>query len=189
MPGLRLAFADESNKGNGTMTTLRTTAAPAGSGATPIIRPRTPAGPARRRRRPTLVAAGLLVAGPLALLGAAGPARADGDGLEVGNGRLASHGTDVHVPVTYRCDLGQTAGVGIFLTQGGRGRSSVFGGAGSGQRPCTGDSETVDLTIHTGTGHFRQGRASVSISLFITGSASADKQFTHTESIRLNPCE
>lgn len=169
------------------MTTLRTTAPPTVSGETPIIR--TPAGPAHRRRRPTLVAAGLVIAGPLALLGAAAPARADADELDVGSGRLTNQGTDVHVPVTYQCDEGQTAGVGIFLTQDSHDRSSVFGGAGSGQRPCTGDTETVDLTIHTGTGHFRQGRASVSVSLFITGSASADKQSTHTERIRLNPCD
>jgi hypothetical protein len=171
------------------MNTLRTTTPPTATGETPIARPRTPTALAHRLWRPTLVMAGMVIACPLALLGTAGPARADGDELEVGNGRLANHGTDVHVPVRYQCEEGQTAGIGIFLTQDDHGRPSVYGGAGSGQRPCTGDTETVNLTIHTGTGHFRQGRASVSVSLFITGSASADRQSTRTESIRLNPCE
>lgn len=106
--------------------------------------------------------------------------------LRIGNGKLFSHGAEIQIPVGYRCEEGKTAGVGVFLTQVNHHGPAVVGGAGSGQRPCTGETETVTLTIPAGSGHFRRGAASVSVSLFTSGPGTPDKTQQLTEDIRLD---
>lgn len=138
-----------------------------------------------RRRLRALT--GAAVAGSFALLAIAAPANADGgDVLRTGSGRLLSHGAEVQVRVSYRCEEGRIAGVGIFLTQASRHGPAVFGGAGSGQRSCTGETESVILTVRAGSGHFRRGSASETMSLFTSAPGTPDETGQLTETIRLD---
>lgn len=148
------------------------------------VAPSAPDDGARHRSR-TLTSAA--VAGTFALLTIAAPAHADGaEVLRTGNGRLLSHGAEVQLRVSYHCEEGRNAGVGIFLTQANRHGPAASGGAGSGQRPCTGGTETVTLTIPAGSGRFRPGSASASVSLFTSGPGSPDELGHITENIRLD---
>ncbi|MCZ9882978.1 hypothetical protein [Arthrobacter sp. B2a2-09] len=144
--------------------------------------PATPNGSRHRRS----ILTGVALAGSLSLLTIAAPAHADGgDGLRTGSGKLLGHGTEVQVPVSYRCEEGQNAGVGIILTQATRHGPAVFGGAGSGQRACTGEDEIVTLTIPAGNGHFKPGAASITVSLFTSNPGTPGKAVQVTKNIHL----
>ena len=152
-----------------------------------VAGPGRPAAPTDGLRRRLRTLTGAAVAAAFALLTIAPPANANGgDVLRTGSGRLLSHGAEVQVRVSYRCAEGRTAGVGIFLTQANRHGPAVIGGAGSGQRPCMGNTETVTLTLFAGSGHFRPGCASAAVSLFTSGSGTPDEAEQLTESIRLD---
>lgn len=126
------------------------------------------------------------LAGSLALFPFAAPAHAEGaDVLRAGNGKLFSRGAQVEIPVSYRCEEGRTAGVGIFLTQADYHGAEVVGGAGSGPRPCTGETETVTMTVPAGNGHFRRGAASASLALVTSGAGTPDETEQFTADIRL----
>jgi hypothetical protein len=129
---------------------------------------------------------GAAVAASFALLTMAVPAYADSDdSLRIDSGKLHNHGAEVQVRVSYHCEEGRSAGVGIFLTQATRHGPAVSGGAGSGQRPCTGETETVTLTIPAGSGHFRPGCAAASVTLFTSRPGTPDTTGQLTENTRL----
>ncbi|MDQ0756617.1 hypothetical protein [Arthrobacter sp. B3I4] len=143
---------------------------------------RRPAGP--RPRLTTL--AGTVIAGVLGLLAAASPAQADpGESLQVRGGKLLGSGAEVQVRVSYQCQVGAQAGVGVFLTQDGH-HAAVYGGAGSGQRPCTGETQKLTMTIPAGSGRFHPGCASVTVSLFTRGPGTPDSIEQLVDDIRLD---
>lgn len=119
-----------------------------------------------------------------ALLAAAVPAHADDDGnpVSVEAATLRSHGAEVQVRFTYRCDEGRSAGVGIVLSQAAPSGPDVVGGAGTGQHPCTGETETVTLTLPAGSGRFTSGAAAAAVSLFTSAPGTPDtiEQFSST---------
>lgn len=122
-----------------------------------------------------------------AMLASAAPAQAEsGDPLRIESATLRSHGEEVRVRVSYQCDEGLSAGVGIFLSQETRSGQAVSGGAGSGQRPCTGETETVTLTLPAGSGHFSARDAAISVSLFTSGPGTADTIEQRTDTIHLH---
>lgn len=121
-----------------------------------------------------------------AMLASATPAQAEsGDPLRIESATLRGHGEEVRVRVSYHCEEGLSAGVGIFLSQENRSGQAVSGGAGSGQRPCTGETETVTLTLAAGSGHFSARDAAISVSLFTSGPGTADSIEQRTDTIRL----
>ena len=135
------------------------------------------------RRRQLLAALSGCVAFGGALLAAADPARADdGAPVSIEAAALRSHGADVRVRLSYRCDEGRSAGVGIVLTQATPSGPDVVGGAGTGQRPCTGETETVTLTLPATGGRFASGETSAAVSLFTNAPGTPDtiEQFTTT---------
>lgn len=147
--------------------------------------PRVPPDDGRRHRLSRL--AGAAIAGTFALLTIAAPVNADGEAsLRRVSGTLHGHGAEAQVRVSYRCEEGRTAGVGILLTQANRHGPRVDGGAGSGQRPCTGETETVTLTVSAGSVHYRRGPASVTVSLFTSGPGTPYETTQLTETIRLD---
>jgi hypothetical protein len=130
-----------------------------------------PTGPRRRQLTP----AGTVVASALALLAIAAPAQASaGEALQIKSGKLIGLGTEVQVRISYQCQVGQQAGVGIFLNQTDR-HDAVSGGAGSGQRPCTGGTQELTLIIPAGSDRFHPGCASATVSLFTSGPGTPDK--------------
>lgn len=136
-----------------------------------------------RSRRGTAAA----VAGAVGLLTIVAPAHAgSSEVLGTGSGRLLGHGAEVQVRVSYQCEEGLNAGIGIFLTQTNRHGPEVVGGAGSGQRPCTGGPQTVTLTIPARSSHFRPGSASAAVSLFTSASGTPGAAGQLTENIRLD---
>lgn len=135
----------------------------------------------RRPRHGRTTLAGAVTAVAFALLAGAAPAQASaGEALQINGGKLLGDGTDVRVRVSYQCEVGLTAGLGIFLTQTDNQGPDVYGGAGSGQLPCTGETETVTLTIPAGSGRFHPGCADATVSLFTRAPGTADniEQFT-----------
>lgn len=132
----------------------------------------------------------VLLTGALVLLPAAAPAGAattEDHDLSLSNGRVARHGTEVRVWVSYRCDEGRTAGVGVFLTQNREDGPAAVGGAGSGQRPCTGETETVQLTVDAGKVRFHRGSASAAVALFISAPGTTGVTDQLSQEIRLRP--
>lgn len=128
---------------------------------------------------------GSVVAVALMLLAVAVPARADaGESLGLEGGELFGHGARVQVRVSYECPVGQTAGVGIFLTQNEPGHAA-YGGAGSGPLSCTGETDEVVLTVPAGSGHFVPGCAAATVSLFTSGSGSPDNLKQRSGDLRL----
>lgn len=126
-------------------------------------------GRSRRRLLTFPVAAGVAFSAFVAPLAVASPARADDGDLRVGRARLSEDGRTVQVRVRYECEEGRTAGVGIFLTQEIDNGSLAQAGAGSGQRPCTGETETVRLTVSAGKVAFERGTATINVSLYVSG--------------------
>lgn len=152
--------------------------------------------PRRSTRLRTRTLAALALAGSLVLVAVPGAAMADTAGggpadgalLDVSHGRLLDDGAQVRVRVTYRCEKGQTAGVGIFLQQEDEeSGSTVYGGAGSGQRRCTGQPETVRLVIDASDSQFSRGSAAAAVSLFVSGPSSAGKSVNVSDEIWLRP--
>lgn len=136
--------------------------------------------PPRKRRMVALTGAAVLCG---SLFAAADPARADdGAPVSIEAAALRSHGADVRVRLSYRCDEGRSAGVGIVLSQATPSGPDVVGGAGTGQRPCTGETETVTLTLPATGGRFASGEASAAVSLFTNAPGTPDtiEQFTTT---------
>jgi hypothetical protein len=133
--------------------------------------------------------AGTAIAGVFALLVMAAPAHADAgdahEALRINGARLSGPGAEVRVRVSYQCQEGQTAGIGIFLTQPDSHAPAVFGGAGSGQRPCTGEAQQVTLSIHAGSGRFNPGCAAATVSLFVSGPGAPAKTELLADDIRL----
>lgn len=115
--------------------------------------------------------AGAVVATGFGLLAAA-PAQAEsGEALQIRSAKLL--GAEVHLRVSYQCQVGQQAGVGIFLNQEGH-HAAAYGGAGSGQRPCTGETQKLTVVVPAGSGRFHPGCASVTVSLFTSGPGTPD---------------
>ncbi|WP_432396573.1 hypothetical protein ACRQ5B_02350 [Pseudarthrobacter sp. L19] len=119
-----------------------------------------------------------------AMLAAAVPAHADDDGNPVNlkAATLRGHGAEVQVRFSYRYDEGRSAGIGIVLSQAAEPGPDVVGGAGSGQHPCTGETETVTLTLPAGGGRFTSGEAAAAVSLFTSAPGTPDtiEQFSST---------
>ena len=142
---------------------------------------------AQRRRVKNL--AGPVLAGVFALAAIASPARADAgdvrDALWMSGGKLNGSGTELQVRVSYQCEEGQTAGVGIFLSQADSHGATASGGAGSGQRPCKGGTEHVTLTVNAGSAHFHPGCAAVTVSVFISGPGSQNRIEQLADEVRL----
>lgn len=137
----------------------------------------------RKTRLAALTGATVLCGGMLA---SATPAQAEpGDPLRIESATLRSHGEEVRVRVSYQCGEGLSAGVGVFLSQETRSGPAVSGGTGSGQRPCTGETETVTLRLPAGSGHFSARDAAISVSLFTSGPGTADRIEQLTDTIRL----
>ncbi|MET1065139.1 MAG: hypothetical protein ABWX85_09230 [Arthrobacter sp.] len=140
-----------------------------------------------RYRLNTLV--GTVIAGFFVLFVVAAPAHADAgearESLRISGARLSGLGAEVRVHVSYHCQEGQTAGVGVFLTQTGGQTPAVFGGAGSGQRPCTGEAQQVTLSIRAGSGRFNPGCAAATVSLIVSGPGAPDKTELLADDIRL----
>lgn len=139
-------------------------------------------GPLRRRRLLKALTGCVALGG--AMLAAAVPAHADDDGNPVSleAATLRSHGAEVQVRFSYRCDEGRSAGVGIVLSQAAAPGPDVVGGAGTGQHPCTGEAETVTLTLPAGGGRFTSGEAEAAVSLFTSAPGTPDTidQFSST---------
>jgi len=139
-------------------------------------------GPVRRRRLLSALTGCVALGG--ALFAAAVPAHADDDGhpVSVEAATLRGHGAEVQVRFSYRCDEGRSAGVGIVLSQAAGSGPGVVGGAGTGQHPCTGETETVTLTLPAGGGRFTSGEASAAVSLFTSAPGTPDtiEQFSST---------
>lgn len=138
-------------------------------------------GPLRHRHLLAALTGCVAVGG--AVLAAAVPAHADDDGnpVSVEAATLRSHGAEVQVRFSYRCDEGRSGGVGIVLSQAAPSGPDVVGGAGTGQRPCTGETETVTLTLPAG-GRFTSGEADAAVSLFTSAPGTPDtiEQFSST---------
>ena len=140
-------------------------------------------GPLRRRHLLAALTGCVAVGG--AMLAAAVPARAaddDGNPVSLEAATLRSHGAEVQVRFSYRCDEGRSAGVGIVLSQAAAPGPDVVGGAGTGQHPCTGETETVTLTLPAGSGRFTSGEAAAAVSLFTSAPGTPDtiEQFSST---------
>lgn len=137
----------------------------------------------RRRRHLLAALTGCLTLGG-AMLAAAVPARADDNEhpVSVEAATLRSHGAEVQVRFSYRCDEGRSAGVGIVLSQAAPSGPDVVGGAGTGQHPCTGETETVTLTLPAGGGRFTSGEAAAAVSLFTSAPGTPDtiEQYSST---------
>jgi len=159
---------------------------PQTSGNTTALRqapPQRRRGPRKRRHLLSALTGCLALGG--AMLAAAVPAHADDDGnpVSVEEATLRGHGAEVQVRFSYRCDEGRSAGVGIVLSQAAPPGPDVGGGAGTGQRPCTGETETVTLTLPAGGGgRFTSGEADAAVSLFTSAPGTPDtiEQFSST---------
>jgi len=156
----------------------------ASGNATALRQERSHSRPGPLRRRHLLAALTGCVALGGAMLAAALPARADDDGnpVSLDAATLRSHGAEVQIRFSYRCDEGRSAGVGIVLSQAAAPGPDVVGGAGTGQHPCTGETETVTLTLPAGSGRFTSGEADAAVSLFTSAPGTPDtiEQFSST---------
>jgi len=144
----------------------------------------------RKRRHLLAALTGCLALGG-AMLAAAVPAHADdgGNPVSLEAATLSGHGAEVQVRFSYRCDEGRSGGVGIVLSQAASSGPDVVGGAGTGQHPCTGETETVTLTLPAGGGRFTSGEAAAAVSLFTSAPGTPDtiEQFSSTLCLEHGP--
>jgi hypothetical protein len=104
--------------------------------------------------------AALSIAGPA--LPAVGDSSPPGAFLEVeigDSGTLIAKGAGVVIPVDVTCPAGTTGFLGVSITQT-RGRFIASGGGGE-EVACTGETQTVSVTVFAQGGAFKRGTALV----------------------------
>jgi hypothetical protein len=79
-------------------------------------------------------------------------------------GRLEARGAAVTVPLRVMCQNGASGSLWVQVTQNVRGELAI-GEKYTGNVPCTGSSQRIDVTVVSRTKAFRQGVAFTSASL------------------------
>ena len=115
------------------------------------------------------------------------PAIAAATDVSVGSGTLVAKGAAVTVPTTFVCDTGQIFNVFLVLRQRvGNGLAVGAGGSGPYQ-PCTGETQTVAVTVTAQNRAFKPGTAAATLNLQIcqAGFVGCDPLIDLTTEIRL----
>lgn len=103
----------------------------------------------------------------LSLVLVAAPANAAGSVINVGPGTLLAKGAALEVPVTFVCDVDSAyASVTVIITQKVSQGRTATGNFSTTDFTCTGESQTVTLTLNAANAAFKNGTALADVDLF-----------------------
>ena len=115
------------------------------------------------------------------------PAMAAATDVSVGSGALVAKGAAVKIPTTFTCDTGQIYNVFLVVRQRvGNGLAVGAGGSGPYQ-PCTGQTQTVTVTVTAQDRAFKPQTAAATLNLQVcqAGFLGCDPLIDTTTGIRL----